>query len=188
MPRPTESVSILANRPPLTLDEWCHLLELRKEALGAHLDKFTLPELRGVSCLYREGHLGTLGWSRGVCSASGMSLETKGIFGFNYKSRQREDGRLSIWGLTRKKQWVSVIVYFHEESGYKGRGLEVTDYVRIEEVSLRAMIRLSESHPKDIYVRLSKVFRDYLEMRRSQYQYLKEVEECFNTEDLLVSL
>ncbi len=204
MPRTTDTLAIFAARGPLTTAEWYQLIEARKGLIGPYLDRFTLKELRAVECLYRETRFtGTLGGL--VCSSGGFSLETQGIFGHSFKSRKKmsqgvemhawhgdlsipADGRLSIWGLTRQKTWIVAIVSYKGSAGYKDRGREDATHVRIEEVKLPAMVKLSCCTPQEIWLALGKQLREFVEIRRNQYEGMREITELMAWEDRLAQI
>ena len=205
MPRTvTDTLKILTNRKPLSTDEWYELIEARKELIGPYLDRFTLRELRSVDCLYHEGHFGPLGYAKTVRSRAGLSLETQGLFGHDFKSRKKTglergvhtwyadtripaNGKLSIWGLTRKKQWIIAIVSYEGSAGYKDRGREDPTQVRIEEVALPAMVKLSRCKPKEIWLALGEQFRQFVEIRRAQYEDMRSKADDMVVEDMLAN-
>ena len=133
-----------------------------------------------------------------------LSLETQGLFGYEFQSRKKTgpergvhtwyadtripaNGKLSIWGLTRKKQWIIAIVSYEGSAGYKYRGREDSTRVRIEEVTLRTMIKLSRCEPKEIWLALGEQFRQLVEIRRAQYENMRSKVDDMVVEDMLAN-
>lgn len=194
MPFPNKGVSLLLQRPEVTRKERFALLEARRELVKPHLHQFKLPTLSDVKCLKQEHHAHELGLDRfSLESNIAVGPEFRGMFGYGVRKiepggRRYPNGTRYLWGLMREGDWVLITVEFKGERGYKDRGYERAETVRVESSNPQQICEVCEIEPEQI----AKVIWDYVEhwrmKRETALRHADEVLRAFHLENTVIEL
>lgn len=199
MPSPEDGLKVFLRAKEVSIEEWLTLLEARANLLRPHLDSITLPELGRLKCLREETFEHEIGLDNPrVEGADNFSLRTQGIFrAQRYDCVERIpgtgfrgnpvfvflDGVVRAWGLTRKGKWVLVSIHFSGQPGWKDRGYEKAEIVKIEETDIVTILMRTKEEPQQIWLELGKAVHEIVEWRKKLLWNVERLESRIEAEE-----
>jgi len=201
------ALRILVRKRKIGEADWLKLIEARRALIKRHLDKFTLSELGASECLNDTGRrtyrldnkplVDNREHPKVISKDKELSLKTQGIFCIQPWDKIKYDypqihgfpgGIMLIWGLIRSGHWIIVEVRFKGTAGYKHRGRELSETVKIEKTDLATIIARTEEKPIEIWKMLGEAVKKWTEKRKKLYEDTLKINDIIKTENKALSL
>ncbi|MEK7089209.1 MAG: hypothetical protein AAB920_00110 [Patescibacteria group bacterium] len=204
MPSHDGGLKVFVRKGKVEIEEWLLLIDERANLLRPYLDSITLPELMRLKCLRIDTFEHDFSPDNPKIEGDEeFSLRMQGIFrvqrwqnveqipGIGFVTAycgKFQDGVSRAWGLTRKGKWVLITIHFSGQAGWKDRGYEKAELVKIEEASIVTILEATKVKPKEMWFELGKAAKEIVENRKHLLDQVLHLTTIVESEELAFSL